>query len=85
MKQDWLTSLQTGDKDLQTALTYITGKFRSVMTSKPDRLKHFHIAAKIKRDVKMCWDDIVIYLKSKHEKEIDIAVKALEARGAGSS
>ena len=77
--------MNTGGSDLQAALTYITAKFKSVMTSKPERLKHFHIAAKIKRDVKMCWDDIVIYLKGKFDKEIESAVKQLEAKGAGTS
>lgn len=67
------------------ALEYILQKFRSVVAGNSDRLMHFYIAARHKRDVKTCWDDLVTHLKAKNKSRIESALRNLELRGVGSA
>lgn len=67
-----------GTGDIMDSLKFIEAKFRSqIQSGSPDRLTVFHMAARFKKDIKVIWEDIVTYIKTKYKKEIDAALKVL--------
>ncbi|KAI9139092.1 guanine nucleotide binding protein, alpha subunit [Paraphysoderma sedebokerense] len=67
-----------GTGEIKDALDYIDDLFRSQITAgDPKRLTVFHVAARYKRDIKTCWDDIINDIKSQNKKDIEAALNAL--------
>jgi len=70
----------TGASDVMEALKYIEAKFKAALTSNPERLIVYSVAARFKKDVKTCWEEVVQSLKTKNKKEIETCAKALEEK-----
>ncbi|KAJ3366391.1 hypothetical protein GGF32_005393 [Allomyces javanicus] len=69
----------TGPKeDVTAVLEFIDRRFKDQITSgDPNRLMTFHIAARFKRDVKTCWEDVIAHLKTRYRGDINAALKGL--------
>jgi len=61
-------------------LTFIENKFRSALTANTERLVVYSVAARFKKDVKTCWEEMVATLKNKNKKDIEATTKALETK-----
>ncbi|KAI8812107.1 G-protein subunit alpha 8 [Cladochytrium replicatum] len=72
----------TGSGELRDCLTFVENKFREqIKLGSPDRLKVFHIAARLKQDIREVWEELVQHIRTTHKKDIDTAIKYLEKQG----
>ncbi|KAI9183383.1 hypothetical protein H9P43_004300 [Blastocladiella emersonii ATCC 22665] len=64
--------------DVKPVLEFIDKRFKEQVTvGDPNRIMSFHIAARFKRDVKTCWEEILADMKKRNKSEINAALKAL--------
>lgn len=64
--------------DMAAMLRFIEGVFRDqIQSGDTKRLLTFSIAARFKRDIKTCWDDILADIRLRYKNQINNAVKQL--------
>ncbi|KAI9199471.1 G-protein subunit alpha 8 [Polychytrium aggregatum] len=72
----------SGSGELMDCIAFIEKRFKEqILSGSPDRLKVFNIAARFKKDVKVVWDELIVYLKTNNKSTIDSALKYMEQKG----
>ncbi|KAJ1505803.1 hypothetical protein HMI54_015488 [Coelomomyces lativittatus] len=72
-------------EDVLPVLKYVEQVFKADLDPKEQqRVVVYYIAARFKRDVKHCWDEIIAHLKARNSSDINSALKTLGQENANS-